>query len=163
MKRTLFLLIALAFVAGCSTTKRIADKGREVEISTHCDPADYPSTDEYYRSSDMAMSMDLSIARRMATNKAKARLASDIKSDLQSSTDQYAEQMRDNKTSDFAESFAEEISIAVSATLENVDVVCSKLTKNSHTGEYSAYVTIQVPRSNVSANVRNRLNNRHKK
>lgn len=163
MKQILLLLATATLLAGCATTKRVADKGRELDVVTHCDPADYPTNREFYRSSDLGHSMDISIARRLALNKAKAKLAGDIKTDLEANTDMYSEQLRDNKHNDFAESFSEEISLSVSASLEEVETICSKLTKNSRTGEYTAYVTIQVPRNNVYSNVRDRLNKHTKK
>lgn len=163
MKQILLLFVAAVFITSCGTTKRIADKGRELEITTHCDPAAYPTTKEAFRASDLGHSMDISIARRLAMNKAKVKLAGDIKTDLESNTEMYAEQLRDNKNSDYAESIAEEMSFSISESLEEVETICSKLTKNSRTGEYTAYVTIQVPRNNVMTNVRERLKNRNKK
>lgn len=160
MKRMLLCATTALILGGCATTKRMASKGVEQEIVTHCDPAQFPSTPEYYRASDLGQSKDISLARRLAINKAKARLASDIQTDLKSNTDQYTEQLRDEKNSNFAESFAEEISLVVSASLEEVETICSKLTKNSRTDEYTAYVTIQVSRNNAMVNVRKRLNDR---
>lgn len=38
MKQILPLLLTGVLLASCATTKRVADKGRELDIVTHCDP-----------------------------------------------------------------------------------------------------------------------------
>ena len=149
----------LGLMIGCKgSPKPTSDKG-ESEIVLHCSGPEYRSDKKNFRAYATGESSDLEIARKKASSNAKAALASQVETTVKSTTDNYVNSREFNNVEEIEERFESLNREVVNQQLNDVKVICEKLTNNSKTGKYKCYMAVEMNADAVQDAIEQRIKN----
>ena len=160
-----FGLITLSLTIGissCSSKKTIsADKevGKIIEDLPCEDKGKSDKT--FFRSFALATSSDLSLASEKALLLAKQRLVTLINSSTKSVTDRYANEREVTGATEFEQKFENLTREVANETLNNIVVVCEKRSI-METGQYRAFVAIEVSKEDILNGIQRKVSNNAK-
>lgn len=152
----MLMVVVAMTMASCSSTKRATKEyGKEIEVVVPNDPNKYPDTKEYFRYSAQYTSPDYNQARTIAMTLCRGELAAKIQAAVKGGSSIYQNQTTsqnegEDRKDDFNGLSEMEYTTIVDQTLEGVETLVDKVTRNSKTGKYTAYITLQVKKENVA-------------
>lgn len=160
----MLIMTVAVIMASCGSTRKAMKKdyGEEIEVTVPNDPNKYPDTKEYFRYSAQYTSPDYNQARTVATNLCRGELAAKIKAAVKGGVSLYQNQITtqnegEDRSDDLSSVSEMEYTTIVDETLEEVETLVDKVTRNSKTGKYTAYITLQVKKTGVADATTERL------
>lgn len=145
MKNKNLLLISSVLLLihfSCKTKKEITKAEDSVEIKIPLWGKDYESDKKFFRAKQVGESSDLSTAKKIAEQNAKAELAGNIESLIKRVTDQYTNQRSVGKKKEFENKFEEISREVVRQDLRDVKVIGEKLFKKKD-GIYQYWIAVE--------------------
>lgn len=152
--------ISLTFVA-CSSTKKLEKVTGAQEITVPFSESKYKSDKDFFRAKQVGTSPDLSTAKKIALQNAKAELAGNIKSFVKRVTDQYTNQRTVGNKQEFENKFEELSREVVDQSLTDVKLFDEKIFKEKE-GGYSYWAAIEVSKQSVLDGVSKKITNSDK-
>jgi hypothetical protein len=156
-KVSLILLISLIFCFTCKTTKHLPGTTIEVPFSGK----QYQTDKDFFRAKQSGNSPDLSTAKKIALQNAKAELASSINTTIKSVTEQYTNQRSFNDKQEFESKFEENVRAVVSQEISDVKIIGEKLLKEDN-GTYTYWIAIETSKLAVQNNLQKRISSDQK-
>ncbi len=136
-----FVLIILS-IFSCKTKKDITKVEDSVEIKIPFSGKDYESNKDYFRAKQVGESTDLSTAKKIAEQNAKAELAGNVESLIKRVTDQYTNQRSVGDKKEFENKFEEISREVVRQDLRDVKIIGEKLYKTKD-GIYQYWIAVE--------------------
>lgn len=155
-KSTHLLLVpalAVLTLAGCKSKKETPqtpvqkDTGA-VEISVPFSSKEYRSDENVFRAKQVGKSPDISTAKKIAFQNAKAEMAGNINSMVKRVTDQYTNQRTVGNAQEFENKFEELAREVVNMELSNVKEIGEKIFKEPD-GAYTYWIAIEADKKAV--------------
>jgi len=156
---TIVIAGIIGILAGCKGSPKPTQSKGESEIVLHCSGSEYRSDKKNFRAYATGESSDLEIARKKATTNAKSALASQVETTIKSTTDNYAISREFNNVEEVEERFESLNREVVDQQLNDVKVICEKLTENSKTGKYKCYMAVEMKADAVQEAIETRIKN----
>lgn len=164
--RTLTVLMTALMLSGamtaCKSKKKTAQEppplpAGEVEVIIPCSGSEFFTDDKVFRANSLGESMDQATAKRKALSQARADLAASINTQVKTVIDNYVnsrEMSNREEVSERYESLAREV---VDQRLTGTRTICEKMMKVQATGNYKAYVAIELSAQDLLAAYNARL------
>jgi hypothetical protein len=150
-KPGLMLTLALtAFVfagTGCKKKKETVQAptpAGEVLIVEYCTGPQYFSDQTTFRASATGESMSRETAKKIARSNAEDRLARTINATVKAVTDNYVSSTKFNNKEEATDTFNQLTRIVVDQELRGAIVICDQLTRNTETGNFVSYTSIEL-------------------
>lgn len=141
------LLSVLTFVTNCGGPKKLEKEAGMEEIALPLSGREYQSDKEYYRAKGSGKSPDMTTAKKIALNNAKAEIAGLINTTIKTVTDNYVNQRAIADAQDFESKFESMTREVVNQKLVDVTIIGEKLFKKDKTYEY--WVAIEVSKQAI--------------
>ncbi|MBI9060386.1 MAG: hypothetical protein JEZ14_00215 [Marinilabiliaceae bacterium] len=157
---SVLLLVALVGLDSCkSKEKTVSNKNEVGKIleSLPCEDAGR-SDKKFFRSSAMATSSDLSLAKEKALLNAKQRIVTLINSNTKTVTDRYVNEREFGDASEFEAKFENLTREVADETISNLVVTCEKASVLDN-GKYRGFVAVEVSKEDIMNGINNRLSN----
>jgi hypothetical protein len=152
MKKNLALLIiAFAIIfsfTDCKGPKKVGSEAGTEEIQLPFTGKEYQSNKDFFRSKQSGKSPDLSTAKKIALNNAKAEIAGLINSRIKSVTDNYTNQRSLTDVQDFENKFENLVREVVNQQLNDISIIGEKVFKQKN-NTYEYWVVIEISRESV--------------
>ncbi len=168
MKIKQFFLISLLVVGAgvsftsCKGKKKIATNSEIGTLLENMPCEDAGKSDKnFYRSSALATSSDLSLAKEKALLLAKQRLVTLINSNTKSVTDRYVNEREMGDAADFEQKFENLTREVADETLNNIVVACEKASVLD-SKKYRAFVAIEVNKKELLEGINKKITNNQK-
>lgn len=150
MKQITLMLIAVAVMTSCGTTKQLSKSFPDEQIVTEAIPADkYPDTQNTIYAIFTGTSIDINTAKQISRTYCRGELAQKITSRIIAATESYAKQYdantNNNTKRDFNGNFETTILNIAQAELSGTSVVEEIITRNTKTNEYTSWVAMKLP------------------
>ncbi len=151
MKKIQTTLLMATFLLGSglaltSCKKKDVEKtpAGEIEILEKCTGEQYFSDKNTFRATATGESMDRETAKKKARSNANAELAKTIKATMKIVGDNYVNSSEFNNIEEVTETFNEMSRTVVDQELQGAMKICDELTRNTATGNYIAYIAIEL-------------------
>ncbi len=153
---TLILGIGAAFT---SCKKKPIDKTPvgEVVVLEKCTGEQYFSNNKTFRATATGESMDRETAKKKARSNANAELAKTIKATMKIVGDNYVNSSEFNNKEEVTETFNEMSRTVVDQELQGAMKICDELTQNTSTGNYIAYIAIELSGTKLADSYNDKL------
>lgn len=163
MKKLILLsMLATALLVAfnsCGGPKKIGSESGTEEIKLPFTGKEYQSNKEFFRSSQSGKSPDLSTAKKIALNNAKAEIAGLINTRIKAVTDNYTNQRSVTDAQDFENKFETLTREVVNQQLSDISIIGEKVYKQKN-NTYEYWLVIEVSKeailnginSNISKN-----------
>jgi hypothetical protein len=163
--RSLTVLMTALMLSGamtaCKSKKKAAAAAAppsgEVEVKVECSGPEYFTNDKVFRANNLGESMDQATAKKKALANARAQMASDINTQLKGVIDNYVNSREMNNKEEVAERFEGLTREVVDQKLTGTRTICEKMMKVSATGNYKAYVAIELSAQDLLSAYNERL------
>ncbi|UXX78716.1 hypothetical protein N7E81_15255 [Reichenbachiella carrageenanivorans] len=155
---TLAVICTIGLMAGCKGNQKATQSKGESEIVLHCSGSEYRSDKKAFRANATGESSDLEIARKKASSNCKAALASQVETTIKSTTDNYINSREFNNVEEIEERFEALNREVVNQQLNDVKVICEKLTENKN-GKYKCYMAVEMDVDAVQTAIETRIKN----
>ncbi len=137
--------MALLIISGCGGPKEVTKARNSEEISIPCETKEeYWSDDKYFRASHNAESADMSTAKKIAMQQARAALATKVENTVKRTTDNYVQQQDVNDKQEVKRKFEDISRTVVRQELHDLRTNCTQATKNKDSGDYTYYVNLEM-------------------
>ncbi|MFZ4614421.1 MAG: hypothetical protein ACOYNH_12135 [Bacteroidia bacterium] len=120
------------------------------EIKTPFSEKEYKTNKDFYRATSMGKSSNITIAKKIALNNAKAEIASLIKSSFKKTTDIFEKEVQVNNKAELEVRFEELQKEVVEQELSNINIVDEKSLRVQNLFEY--WVCIEMPKKPIIDN-----------
>jgi hypothetical protein len=164
MKKLVYLVVVAAsvsfLVSSCGGPKKMEEKSGAEEIVLPLSGKEYQSDKEYYRAKSSGKSPDISTAKKIALNNAKAEVAGLINSKIKAVTDNYTNQRSTADAQDFENKFETMTREVVNQQLVDVNIIGEKLFQKDKTYEY--WIAIQVSKQAILEGISNSISKNQK-
>ncbi|UMB54541.1 hypothetical protein MKD41_03485 [Lutibacter sp. A64] len=164
MKKNYLLTIAsitLLILTNCNSTKTLSKVEDMTEIQIPLSGKEYMSNENYFRAKQVGESSDLATAKKIATQNAKADLASNIQSLIKRVTDQYTNQRSVGDKKEFENKFEELSREVVNQDLRDIKVIGEKLFKLKN-GNYQYHIAVEGSKETILNGISERINKESK-
>lgn len=141
-KLLIITLIILIGVFSCKSKKEMAKVEDSTEIKIPLSGKEYESDSNFFRAKQVGESPDLSTAKKIAEQNAKAELAGNIEALIKRVTDQYTNQRSVGEKKEFENKFEEISREVVSQDLRDVKVIGEKLFKKKD-DNYQYWIAVE--------------------
>lgn len=151
--RTLTVLMTALMLSGamtaCKSKKKAAQEPPplpegEVEVIIPCSGTEFFTDDKVFRANSLGESMDQATAKRKALSQARADLAAAINTQVKTVIDNYVNSREMNNREEVAERYESLAREVVDQRLTGTRTICEKMMKVQATGNYKAYVAIEL-------------------
>ncbi len=164
--RTLTILFAAAAITGglsaCKKKQETVETPKptgETEVNVLCSGPEYFTDDKNFRANALGESMDQSTAKKKAMSNARADLASAINTQVKAVIDNYINSREMNNREEVAERYESLAREVVDQKLTGTKTICEKMMRVDATGNYKAYVAIELSAQDLLAAYNERLSN----
>jgi hypothetical protein len=158
-----FLAIAsIALLTSCGGSKPAVAQNVEIDIDVPCSGPEFQTNKEYFRASAMGLSTDMSTAKKKANITARSEIAGAISSRLKVVTDNYASSYQVGEQEEAKSRFQELARSVVDQQLEGVRVICEKTRKDTASGNYKVYMSIELSGKEIMEAMTTRIKNDEK-
>lgn len=165
MKRIQNSILAAALILGIGVTftsckKKPIEKSPpvgEVTILEKCTGQQYFSDKNTFRATATGESMDRETAKKKARSNANAELAKTIKVTMKIVGDNYVNSSEFNNREEVTETFNEMSRTVVDQELQGAMKICDELTQNTATGNYIAYIAIELSGTKLADSYNDKL------
>ena len=143
-KITVLISVFLTFMMfySCKSKKEITKVEDSVEIKIPLTGEEYENDKSYFRAKQVGESTDISTAKKIAEQNAKAELAGNIEALIKRVTDQYTNQRSVGNKKEFENKFEEISREVVRQDLRDVKVIGEKLFKKKD-GIYQYWIAVE--------------------
>jgi len=163
--RSLTVLMTALLLSGamtaCKSKKKAAAAAEppsgETEVKVLCSGPEYFTDDKVFRANNLGESMDQATSKKKALANARAQMASDINTQIKGVIDNYVNSREMNNKEEVAERFEGLTREVVDQKLTGVRTICEKMVKVNATGNYKAYVAIELSAQDLLAAYNDRL------
>lgn len=160
MKKFNYLMMAFfsaTLLTSCGGTKSVAQSvPQDVAIDVPCSGPEFQTSKEYFRASTMALSTDMSIAKKKAMSDARAQLAAAINAKVKTVTDDYVSSYQQGEADESKRRFQELSRTTVEQELSGVRLICEKTMKTPE-GKYKVYVAVELAGKEIMDAMANRV------
>ena len=158
MKKTIFMLSAMAMLGFSSCSKKVSVQKSEdmVEIKEPFSGSEFRSDKEFFRAVGQAKSQDGGFAKTKSETEARARLAASIKSDIKRVVQKYASEYSVNQAQEFQDKTQDMILDVTNQSLQDVRTMDQKTFK-SKDGSYIAYTAIEANKETVYNGIKHKI------
>lgn len=160
MRKTVNLVAVVGSIfltsCGSSTPAVVVKPVADVVVALPCSGYEYETQAGVFRSSQSALSTDLSTSREKALLATKRTLASMIGGTIKSVTDRYAQDRTIGAKSNFSEKFENLTREVVEQRLQGVRKIC-EITKQKPDGRYETFVAIELNTNDVFQGLENNI------
>ena len=141
----LMILLALSFTldANAQRKKKKRKQKGDVEIVVPCTGPEFMTNNQYIRATGMALSNDMSVAKKKCMAAARSEIALAIEAKVKTVTDQYVSSYQMGEEDETKQRFEEMTRQAAKQTLSGLRIICDKMMKTPE-GKYRAYVTLEL-------------------
>ncbi|MFT5010379.1 MAG: hypothetical protein ACI9EA_001074 [Pseudomonadales bacterium] len=129
----------------------------EVTILEKCSGQQYFSDKNTFRATATGESMDRETAKKKARSNANAELAKTIKVTMKIVGDNYVNSSEFNNKEEVTETFNEMSRTVVDQELQGAMKICDELTRNTSTGNYVAYIAIELSGTKLADSYNDKL------
>jgi hypothetical protein len=164
MKRIQNSILAATLILGIGVTftsckKKPIEKtpAGEVTILEKCTGQQYFSDKNTFRATATGESMDRETAKKKARSNANAELAKTIKVTMKIVGDNYVNSSEFNNKEEVTETFNEMSRTVVDQELQGAMKICDELTQNTTTGNYVAYIAIELSGTKLADSYNDKL------
>ena len=164
MKRIQNSILAATLILGIGVTftsckKKPIEKtpAGEVTILEKCSDQQYFSDKNTFRANATGESMDRETAKKKARSNANAELAKTIKVTMKIVGDNYVNSSEFNNKEEVTETFNEMSRTVVDQELQGAMKICDELTRNTTTGNYVAYIAIELSGTKLADSYNDKL------
>lgn len=157
---TFMMASALMLVTNCGGPKKLEKQAGMEEVALPLSGKEYQSDKEYYRAKGSGKSPDISTAKKIALNNAKAEIAGLINSTIKTVTDNYVNQRAVADAQDFESKFESLTREVVNQQLVDVSIIGEKLFQKDKTYEY--WVAIEVSKKAILEGINNNISKNQK-
>jgi hypothetical protein len=164
MKRIQNSILAATLILGIGVTftsckKKPIEKtpAGEVTILEKCSGQQYFSDKNTFRANATGESMDRETAKKKARSNANAELAKTIKVTMKIVGDNYVNSSEFNNKEEVTETFNEMSRTVVDQELQGAMKICDELTRNTTTGNYVAYIAIELSGTKLADSYNDKL------
>jgi hypothetical protein len=162
MKKIVYLAMIFASIAmlnsSCGGPKQATEGSNEVILPLT--GKEYQSDKEFYRAKASGKSPDISTAKKIALNNAKAEVAGLISSKIKTVTDNYVNQRSVADAQDFESKFESMTREIVNQQLVDVAIIGEKLFQKDKTYEY--WIGIEVSKKSILEGINNNISKNQK-
>ena len=152
MKTKLFfisvLCIATVLIISCKSTKKLEKVNKSTELKLPLSGKEYQTNKNYFRAIQSGKSPDLSTAKKIALQNAKAEMSGNIQSTIKRVTDQYTNQRSVNNAQEFENKFEELSREVVNQELYDVKIIDDKIFKEKD-NTYTYWIAIETSKENI--------------
>lgn len=156
MKRISFLFVAILAVCMFSSCGGGKNATKDVEIDVPCSGSDFRTNKEYFRSSAMGLSTDMTIAKKKAMSSARSELATAINSTVKAVTDDYSSSYQQGQSDESKRRFQELSRTVVEQELNGLRIICEKTFK-APDNNYKVYVSVELSGKDLAEKMANRI------
>ena len=146
-----FIILA---IFSCKSKKDITKVEDSVEVEIPLSGKKYESDKNYFRAVQVGESTDLSTAKKIAEQNAKAELAGNIEALVKRVTDQYTNQRSVGNKKEFENKFEEISREVVRQDLKDVKVIDEKLFKKKD-GIYQYWIAVEMSKESTLTGIFN--------
>ncbi|MDR0833844.1 MAG: hypothetical protein LBN93_06630 [Candidatus Symbiothrix sp.] len=161
MKKIMILaaiaVCASVMLTGCKS-KKVSSEVGATEIVLPLSGKDYTSNKDFFRTTQLGKSPDLSTAKKIALQNAKTELAANIQSTIKAVTDNYTNQISVADKQEFENKFEELQRAVVNQELNDVHVIGEKVFKEKD-GKYTYYIAIEMSKEIIERKTSDRISN----
>ncbi len=129
----------------------------ETEVFVHCSGPEYFTNDKVFRANALGESMDQSTAKKKAMSNARQDLASSINTQVKAVIDNYVNSREMNNREEVGERYESLAREVVDQKLTGTKTICEKLMRVDATGNYKAYVAIELSAQDLLSAYNERL------
>ncbi len=158
------MLTALTLAGGmsaCKSKKKTAEAvtppSGETEVKVLCSGPEYFTDDKVFRANALGESMDQQTAKKKALSNARQDLASSINTQVKAVIDNYVNSREMNNKEEVGERYESLAREVVDQKLTGTKTICEKLMKVDATGNYKAYVAIELSAQDLLSAYNERL------
>lgn len=165
LSRTITIMLTAVTLAGgmsaCKSKKKTAEvvtpPTGETEVKVLCSGPEYFTNSEVFRANALGESMDQQTAKKKALSNARQDLASSINTQVKAVIDNYVNSREMNNKEEVGERYESLAREVVDQKLTGTKTICEKLMKVDATGNYKAYVAIELSAQDLLAAYNERL------
>ncbi len=160
MKKHLQLLSILSIAIltfGCKSKTGLASS--EVEVNVHCTGKEYQSDKSALRSSAVGMSADMMTAKNKSLSMARANLATQMETTLKRVTANYVSSYQTGADEEQKGRYDDMFREVTNQSIQGSRTICEKITKDTKTGQYRAYVCVEVSSESIMSATKNKVSN----
>lgn len=162
--RSITVLMTALMLSGAMTACKSKKKAAavvpptgETEVKVECSGPEFFTNDKVFRANNLGESMDQATAKKKALANARAQMASDINTQLKGVIDNYVNSREMNNKEEVAERFEGLTREVVDQKLTGTRTICEKMMKVNDTGNYKAYVAIELSAQDLLSAYNERL------
>lgn len=164
--RTLMFTLSAAVLAGglasCKSKKKQAEATKpdpvgETEIIIPCSGPEFFTDNKVFRANALGESMDQATAKKKAMSNARADLAASINTRVKSVIDNYVNSREMQNREEIGERYEALSREVVDQQLTGTKTLCEKMMRVNSTGNYKAYVAIELSAQELLAAYNQRL------
>ena len=161
--RSITILMTALMLSGAMTACKSKKKAAaapptgETEVKMECSGPEFFTNDKVFRANNLGESMDQATAKKKALANARAQMAGDINTQLKGVIDNYVNSRDMNNKEEVAERFEGLTREVVDQKLTGTRTICEKMMKVNDTGNYKAYVAIELSAQDLLSAYNERL------
>ena len=161
--RSITVLMTALMLSGAMTACKSKKKAAaapptgETEVKMECSGPEFFTNDKVFRANNLGESMDQATAKKKALANARAQMAGDINTQLKGVIDNYVNSREMNNKEEVAERFEGLTREVVDQKLTGTRTICEKMMKVNDTGNYKAYVAIELSAQDLLSAYNERL------
>jgi hypothetical protein len=165
MRKLSFFLATSVSIAlllsSCGGPKKASAENGSTEITLPFQGKEYRTDKEFFRSVQSGKSPDMSTAKKIALNNAKAEIAGLINSKIKTVTDNYTNQHSTANAQDFENKFETMTREVVNQQLSDISIKDDKLFKEKD-NTYTSWVCIEISKEAVLNGINNSVSKNQK-
>ncbi|MBC8147279.1 MAG: LPP20 family lipoprotein [Bacteroidetes bacterium] len=147
-------VITMITLFGCKSTKDISKVNEMTELEIPLSGKEFESDKGHFRAKQVGESPDLSTAKKIAQQNAKAEMAGNIQALIKRVTEQYTNQRTVSDKKEFENKFEELSREVVNQELKDVRVIGEKLYKKKD-GIYQYWIAVEIFKETILDNIEN--------
>ena len=165
LSRPITIMLTVLTLAGgmsaCKSKKKAAEAATpptgETEVKVLCSGPEYFTDDKVFRANALGESMDQQTAKKKALSNARQDLASSINTQVKAVIDNYVNSREMNNKEEVGERYESLAREVVDQKLTGTKTICEKLMKVDATGNFKAYVAIELSAQDLLSAYNERL------
>lgn len=163
--RTMTVLLTALMLSGamtaCKSKKKVVEEPKnpdgEVEVIIPCSGPEFFTNDKVFRANSLGESMDQATAKKKAMSNARADLAAAINTQVKAVIDNYVNSREMNNREEVGERYESLAREVIDQRLSGTRTICEKVMRVTGSGNYKAYVAIELSAQDLLSAYNERL------
>lgn len=152
-------LLSILIICSCASKKATVKAVGDKDITIPC--GDFKTDKDYFRSSAIGISKNLSSSVKQAELKTKASLAGIIETKIREVSKIYTIDRKINEESEFSEKFQNDTRAAVNNAIRDLSTICKK-TRQKPDGTYNTFIAYECSKDVIYNGIKKILSNDQK-